>query len=145
METHETLSYMRSCLDKKRVGSTTAERVSKIAAFFMSSSFDQDDILHSISCYFPKNDELKSWYLSNLVRIKRLCKESPNDYFSDRYDLEEDLSRYKNSSIWIHNAENGVKVMPLNPEVNEASMMIKILYEEAIFAHDHNDSSHSEI
>lgn len=136
---------MRSCLDKKQIGSTTAERVSKIASFFMSSSFDQDDILHSISYYFPKNNELESWYLSNLRQIKKLSKESPKDYFSDRYDLEEDLSRYKNSSIWVYNAENGIKIMPLDPEVNEASVMIKMLYKEAIFAHEHNDALQSEV
>lgn len=145
MEANETLSYMRSCLDKKQVGSTTADRVSKIASFFMSSSFDQDDILHSISSYFPKNDELESWYLSNSRQVKKLSKESPNDYFSDRYDLEEDLSGYKNSSIWLNNVENGLKIMPLDPEVNEASMIVKILYKEALFAHEHKDELQSEI
>ncbi len=139
MEANETLSYMRSCLDKKQVGSTTAERVSKIASFFMSSSFDQDDILHSISSYFPKNDELESWYIANSFEIRRLSKESPKNYYSDRFDLEEELSAYKNSSIWLHNVENGLKIMPLDPEVSEASMIVKMLYKEAIFAFDHND------
>lgn len=139
MATHEVLRYLRSSLDKKQVNCTSAERISKIANFFMSSSFDKDDILTTISPFFPKSDEIIPWYKDNAIEIQRLRRQDPKNYFTDRFDLEEESLKYQNSSIWMYNAQEGLKLMPLESEVNEAVLVVKILYKDAIYAHEHDD------
>lgn len=134
-ENVEVLKYMRSALDDRRPMVTKLDRLTEIASFFMTSTFSEDDPLVELSEYIPQNEALEEWCSTNRLVIASMRRQDKNDKWSDRFDLEEDSKKFKESA-WMHNAEEGLRIMPFQTEIVEAAIVIKLLYQEASMAHD---------
>ncbi len=135
---NEVLSYMREALDKKRLGTTPKGRVLTMASFFMTSPYGPEDPLVKLAPFIPQGQDLDTWYESNARLIERLRREDARDKHTDRYDLHEDTEIYLNSQ-WIHNSQEGLRMLPFATEVIDASIILRVLYKEAAYTYDHLD------
>ncbi len=130
-ELYEALEFMRDTLYSNSLGVTRTRRISTLAKFFMSSNFQDDDPLVEIVEYFPKSTEIEGWVSNNQRKISSLRRENPRDYFTNRYDLEELIDDRFAKSRWIENCQHGSRLLPFNEEVAEATIVVKLLYEQA--------------
>ncbi len=136
-ERGEALTYIRNTLDKRTIGQNHDSRVLKLARFLMTSTYPEEDALTFLAPHFIPDTELNNWYNNNSKKIYELRKQSPKDYRTDRYDLENDIIEL-HSSKWLQNAVICEQLFPLNPEALDATLVVKSLYRLA--NNSYNDS-----
>lgn len=130
------LHILRGMLDKRAVGSTSERRVVSVLQFCMSTEFPVFDRASAFASFFPQGNDLLEWYHNNLPDIDKLRREDKRDYFTDRWDVEEAAKQYSDS-VWLKNVSEAVRMLPLDPEVANADIAMKLLYIEAFDAYDH--------
>lgn len=130
-ETQETLSYVRGVLDKRQHDTNYALRVSKLVGFLMSSEYGEEDVLSSLSPFMPNGTGIDDWYEKNQDRMKELMRQDPRGRMTDRFDIEEEAQAVGEGSKWYQNTVEVRRLFPLQDEVIEASLVVKLLYKEA--------------
>jgi hypothetical protein len=131
-----TLHVLRGLLDRRQLGSTAEHRVVSVLEFCMISEVDGTDELTALARYFPHGEDLLLWYKENIMLIDQLRREDKRDYFTDRWDLEE-AAKEHTGSTWLMNISEAVKMLPLDPEVANADIAMKLLYIQAHYQFEH--------
>lgn len=129
-EYQEALQAVRHILDKRPVGSRHETRIANLLGFCMLKELPIDDVAYDLQDLIPKGEQLQEWYVDNRITIHRLRSQDKRDYFTDRFDLELDSERFKNSA-WMHNMHQASLMMPFNQEVQDADVALKLLYQRA--------------